>query len=48
MNVTDHCPKPDHFRCIDGIYIPNSYLCDAVDYDCSDNQDESEEICFGK
>ncbi|KAJ8038778.1 IgGFc-binding protein [Holothuria leucospilota] len=42
----DHCPKPGYFRCpAEGLYIPVSQLCDGYTYDCSDNYDESEELC---
>ena len=32
----------------DGRYIPITYLCDDYDYDCSENYDESEELCSGE
>lgn len=45
FGVANHCFKPDHFRCTEGVYIPNSYLCDGYNYDCLDNLDENEEFC---
>ena len=46
--VEDHCYKPGHFRCREGRYIPEEYLCDGFFNDCNDNYDESDELCVGK
>ncbi|XP_022101062.1 uncharacterized protein LOC110984828 [Acanthaster planci] len=43
--VNTHCYKPDHYRCSEGRYIPNSFLCDGYTYDCLNNEDENEEHC---
>ena len=46
--VEDHCYKPGYFRCREGRYIPEEYLCDGFFNDCNDNYDESDELCVGK
>ncbi|XP_072014974.1 zonadhesin-like [Amphiura filiformis] len=45
--ISDYCYKPGYFRCYEGIYILEDWLCDGFQYDCLDNYDESEELCTG-
>lgn len=35
----------DEYQCNSGDCIPNSYLCDDILNDCSENEDESPDLC---